>query len=666
MYETTGMRQVGNLWELTDDLHGSPYYNDDLAPTTTEKRTWNTWHIASLWIGMAVCVPTYTLAAGMIGEGMNWWQAVLTVFLGNLIVLIPMCLNAHPGTKYGIPFPVLLRAPFGVFGSNIAALMRAFVACGWFGIQTWFGSLALYQLGCTFFPKWEAAKNLIFAVDFPPVTGPGGHAIDLGLNGWQAGCFILFWLINVWVIQRGIESIKWLEACSAPLLIGVGIALLVWAHRSVGIPKALSQSQGFGGTAIAVQAPPVNGEVKVALRPVRDDSGWRASEYRLASSEKTLSSAEWRPMPAADGQDAAVVSFGGSTSGAAGDQVYGQFRSKDSISSIQAATVPQSGGQAPARKGFWFLFWPSLTAMVAFWATLSLNIPDFSRYAKSQAAQVKGQLLGLPTTMAFYSFIGIAATCAAVFAFKDIQVTKDAPWDPASLLGRFKSPDSSTTLLAWWDNKRDFSLFLAWLKASWMMILAMVSLLIATLTTNVAANVVSPANDFSNCAPTKIGFRLGAWITAILGVVIMPWKLLATFQDYVFTWLIGYSALLGPIGGIMIADYYIVRRTQLRLPDLYKRHGIYRYCGGTSLMALFVLFVAILPNVLGFGVTVNWWSVGGIAEFLKNIAWSFNAKSVDTLGIAQRLVDLYHYAWFTGFGIGLVLYSLFGLMVRKV
>ncbi len=678
MYETTGMRQVGNLWELTEDLHGSPYYNDDLAPTTTAQRTWNTWHIAALWIGMAVCVPTYTLSAGMISQGMNWWQAVLTVFLGNVIVLIPMCLNAHAGTKYGVPFPVLLRAPFGVWGSNIPALLRAIVACGWFGIQTWFGGLAIYMLACAFFPEWRVARELTLNLDVPPLTGTGGATLHFGLNFWQAACFLLFWLINVFVIARGIACIKWLESWSAPLLIGVGIALLVWAQRAEGIRGSLERSRDFAGASISVDSS-VGGEsgkvVLVTLKPVRDEKAWRAKEYRLATSEDALATTDWKPIPPPSEKLEAIVPFTLPLVPARGGtvRVCAQFRGDKGVSSVRVASAEYAPAgpdapapkEAPPAKGFGILFWPNLTAMIAFWATLSLNIPDFTRYAKSQKSQVMGQVLGLPTTMALYSFIGIAVTCAAVGAFSDILVTEDAPWDPVNLLGRFKSPDAPEALQAWIASPLNFGLFAAVLKASWVTLVAMIALIIATLTTNVAANVVSPANDFSNLAPTKISFKWGGYITALIGVLIVPWKLLETTQGYIFTWLIGYSALLAPIGGIMIADYYLVRRSQLRLPDLYKRYGLYRYCGGTSILAVFVLLVAILPNIPGFLVTSEFWSHQGLVRFITDIAMSLNT-TIDANLWATRLVDLYQVAWFTGFGIALVLYTLFGLIVRKV
>ncbi|MEX1113834.1 MAG: NCS1 family nucleobase:cation symporter-1 [Akkermansiaceae bacterium] len=461
--------------------------NDDLAPVPLEKRTWSMGNIAALWVGMAVCIPTYTLASGMIGAGMSWWQALLTVFLGNLIVLIPMTLNAHPGTAYGIPFPVLLRASFGIRGANIAALLRGVVACGWFGIQTWIGGAAIYS-----------TMAMIFGF------GAGEPIAWLGISGSQLLCFLAFWAVNVVFIWRGMESIKWLEMLSAPFLLAVGMLLLVWA---------VTKTNGFG---------------PIFAKP----SGF-------------------------------------ATAGA-----------------------------------FWAAFGAGLTAMVGFWSTLSLNIPDFSRYAKSQRAQVVGQALGLPPTMAFYSFIGIVVTSATMVVFGE------AIWDPVEVINRFDSKLISCV--------------------------ALVALALATLSTNIAANVVSPANDFSNLAPRYISFRTGGLITAGIGLMMMPWKLLADPNGYIFTWLIGYSALLGPIAGIMIADYFVLRRKHLELLDLYRVEGIYRYSGGFSWAALGAFALAVLPNLPGFFVQVGW---------AENVPVFFKM--------------LYPQAWFTGFGLAFGLYLLF-------
>ena len=465
--------------------------NPDLAPVAADKRTWNWWHYCALWIGMSVCIPTYTLASGLIDSGMSWSQAMWTIFLGNSIVLLPMLLNAHAGARYGIPFPVFARASFGVLGANVPALLRALVACGWFGIQTWFGGAALYQL----------AKQMWPGVATLPAILPAG----LGLSTGEALGFLVFWALNVWFIIKGTESIKWLESMSAPFLIIVGLALLGWAYTKAG--------------------------------------GW------------------------------------------------GPILSQPS----KFATTPE----------FMKAFFPSLTAMVGFWATLSLNIPDFTRYARSQRDQVVGQALGLPPTMTLYAFIGVAVTSATAIIFPGGHVV----WDPVQLLGRIGGP---LTVL-----------------------LSMLALSIATLTTNLAANVVSPANDFSNSAPKLISFRTGGLITAFAGIVMMPWKLLASSQGYIFTWLIGYSALLGPIGGILIADYFVLRARELDVADLYRRGGRYEYSGGFNPAALVALVAGVAPCVPGFLAAAFPQSFPSVAPLWRSI---------------------YSYAWFAGFGIAVLVY----------
>jgi NCS1 family nucleobase:cation symporter-1 len=461
--------------------------NKDLAPVPMEKRTWSRWDIAALWVGMAVCIPTYMMASSLIGNGMRWWQALLTIFLGNLIVLIPMTLNAHPGTAYGIPFPVLLRASFGVRGANIAALLRGLVACGWFGIQTWLGGAAVY-----------ATLAIVFGFDTS--ASPPIHA--LGITGSQLACFLGFWVVNVLFIWNGMESIKWLEKLSAPFLLLVGVVLMIWA---------VSKAGGFGPV-FAASSPP----------------------------------------------------------------------------------TPVS----------WVGFGAGLTAMVGFWATLSLNIPDFSRYAKSQHAQIFGQSVALPTTMTFYSFVGIVVTGATVVIYGE------AIWDPVQVVGKIGSKGLSAV--------------------------ALIILAIATLSTNIAANVVSPANDFSNLAPEKISFRAGGLVTAVIGILILPWKLVAFPDGYIFTWLIGYGALLGPIAGIMIADYYILRKKHLDVAHLYQERGIYTYTCGFSIAALLAFALAVLPNLPGFLI-----QTGAIS------------------GTHPLLTSIYQQAWFVGFGLAFVFYLLF-------
>jgi NCS1 family nucleobase:cation symporter-1 len=441
-------------------------WNKDLAAVPREKRSWSTYNYAALWVAMSVNIPTYMLASGMIAGGMNWKQAIFTVFLGNLIVLIPMLLNAHAGAKYGIPFPVFARSSFGVLGANVPAILRALVACGWFGIQTWIGG--------------EAINTMLAAL----------------ISGWDHRwiCFFVFWLINLAVILRGIETIKYLQGIAAPVLLALGLAMLAWAYHRAG---------GFG------------------------------------------------PMLSAQSKF----------------QTFGAF--------------------------FKF-FVPSLNGVVAFWATVALNIPDFTRFAKGQKDQMLGQALGLPTTMTLYSFIGVAVTSATVVVFGQ------AIWDPVVVLSRLGNPIA--------------------------VVVAMIALLLATLNVNVAANVVSPANDFSNVYPRRISFKLGGLITCVVGgLLFQPWKLLANYGNYIFGWLGGYSSFLGAIAGVLIADYYLVRKTIILPEDLYDRGTFYEFTRG-----------------------FNWRAVGSLAMGI----------GVALIGlVVPELHSLYSYAWFVGFLVSFGVYS---------
>jgi cytosine/uracil/thiamine/allantoin permease len=568
----------------------SPYANEDLVPTAPEERRWSRWNIAALWIGMAVCIPTYMLASGLIASGMSWWQALATIAAGNLIVLVPMLLNGHAGTKYGVPFPVLLRAPFGILGANVPALLRGLVACGWFGIQTWIGGHALYALARVIWPWIADAPGIGF----------------LGINVWELVAFLAFWALNVWIAWAGTERIKWLEAWGAPLLLVIGLALLAWSMTVPGgLGRALAFSEQFSRPSLAVA------DGRARLSALSDDGAPRASEARIgtggteAEARAALSAAAWAPyspdpiaLPPA-GAAAAGPSF-----------VAAEVRDAQGGSSPVLVARADAGA---SRHGFLLLFLPGLTAMVGFWATLSLNIPDFTRYARNQADQLWGQVLGLPTTMTLFAFIGIAATCAGALRFRDVLVVEGAPWDPVDLLSRFDNPA--------------------------VVIVSMVALSIATLTTNIAANVVAPAIGFSNIAPRWISFRTGALITGLIGVLIMPWKLIASTQGYIFTWLIGYSALLGPVAGIMIADYWVVRRTRLHTPSFYQRSGSYWYRGGWRWGTVAILIAAVLPNAPGFLA-----AAGFVAP--ESVPAVFHT--------------LYAYAWFVGFGIAFVAYALWG------
>ena len=463
--------------ELTSTarIEASPLYNHDLAPVPVARRNWTTYNFAALWISMAHCIPTYMMASGLMTAGMSWGQALFTILLGNTIVLVPILLNSHPGTKYGIPFPVFARAAYGTLGSNVPALLRALVACGWFGIQAWIGGEALHTLFTSLVPGW------------PTLLGAGfsGHTTTEWLS------FALFWGLNVMVIYKGMDLIRHVENWAAPFVLVMTTALLVWAVR---------EAHGLG--------------------PLLSQPG------RL----RTL----------------------------------GEF-------------LP--------------VFVPSLTAMIGFWATLSLNMPDFTRFGRSQREQMIGQVVALPTTMSVFAGMGVLITSATVIIYGE------AIWDPVKLVGRFQAP----VVVA----------------------ISMFTAVVATLAVNIAANVVSPANDFANAFPRLITFKTGGLITGVLGIVMQPWRLLADPSGYIFSWLLGYSGGLGSIAGVLIADYWLVRRRQLRLEDLYLADGAYRGWNRPAILAT------------AAGCAAAW---GGL--------------------VVPVMKPLYDYAWFVGFGVAFVLYAL--------
>ena len=454
--------------ELVDAqaLESSPLYNDDLAPVPVARRNWTTYNFAALWISMAHCIPTYMLASGLMAQGMNWKQALFTILLGNTIVLVPILLNSHPGTKYGIPFPVFARAAYGTAGSNLPALMRALVACGWFGIQAWIGGEALQTFFAALIPGW------------PTLLGPGfmGHTTTEWIS------FLLFWGLNIWIIYRGMDLLRKVENWAAPYVLIVTAMLVVWA---------INAANGLG------------------------------------------------PLMSQPGRFDSLESF-----------------------------LP--------------VFWPSLTAMIGFWATLSLNMPDFTRFGRSQKEQVVGQTVALPTTMFVFAAMGVVITSASGILYGE------PIWDPIKLVGKFTNP--------------------------FVVGFAMFSVVVATLAVNIAANVVSPANDFANALPRWISFKTGGLITGILGILMQPWRLLADPKGYIFTWLVGYSGGLGSIAGVLIADYWIVRKRQLNLADLYLPDGRYGAWNPSAVIATLA------------GCALAW---GGL--------------------VIPALKPLYDYAWFVGF-----------------
>lgn len=468
-------------------------WNEDLAPSTPAQRNWSWKSFTALWIGMVACIPTYMLASGLIETGFSPLQAIALVFAGNVIVLIPMLLVGAMGTAHGIPFPVLLRASFGPRGAQAAALARALVACGWFGINSWIGGSAIY-----------AGLNIVSGNLYATAPLP-----VLGINSAQFFCFLLFWGAHFYFIKNGTESIRWLQVLAAPFLLLMGILLLAWAW---------TQANGFGAM-------------------------------------------------------------------------------------LSAPSAFAAGGPKAAQ------FWPqvaaSLTAMVGFWATLALNICDFTRYSASQKDQVIGQTIGLPLPMALFSFIGVAVTSATVVIFGK------AVWQPTELaahLGGFGA------------------------------LVALAVICICTLTVNMAANVVSPSYDFSNMWPSRISFAGGGFITAILGVLIFPWRLIEDAGTYIYAWLVGYSALLGPIAGIMIADYFLVRKQKLAVNELFVHGGRYDGTKGWNLKGLIALAVGVAPNVPGF------------------------LHSVALVGSVPPIFDtIFTGAWFVGFFLAAGVYVLLNL-----
>jgi NCS1 family nucleobase:cation symporter-1 len=454
--------------ELVDTraVDASALYNADLAPVPIARRTWSTYNYAALWVSMAHCIPTYMLASGLLAAGMNWRQALFTILLGNTIVLIPILLNSHPGTKYGIPFPVFARAAYGTMGSNVPALMRALVACGWFGIQAWIGGEALQTMFATMIPGWATLLG----------AGVLGHTTTEWIS------FLLFWGLNVYIIYRGMDLLRAVENWAAPFVLVMTAGLLWWA---------ISNAHGLG------------------------------------------------PLLAEPGKF----------------HTFGEF---------------------------FVVFVPSLTAMIGYWATLSLNMPDFTRFGRSQREQIVGQIVALPTTMSVFAGMGVLITSATVIIYGH------AIWDPIQLVSKFSSP----VIVA----------------------ISMFTAVVATLAVNIAANVVSPANDFANAFPRAISFKTGGLITGLLGIMIQPWKLLADPSGYIFTWLLGYSGGLGSIAGVLIADYWIVKRRQLSLEDLYLADGAYRG-----------------------------WNVRAIAATAIGCALAWGGLVIPAMKL------LYDYAWFVGF-----------------
>ena len=551
-----------DIVELQEDVSTSSLYSEDLAPVPPNQRTWSKWHLAAIWVGMAVCIPTYLLASYMIKTGLNWYEALIIIGLANLIITVPMVLNGHAGVKYGIPFPVIGRAAFGTKGVHLASVTRGIIACGWFGVQTWIGGLAIYAI-------------------FNAITGSTG---ELGLSIGKFVGFGIFWIINMYFIWKGTESIKWLETYSAPILIIMGVVLIYWSYaKAEGFSVVLNQSVQLEKTAASITKNEDFNTSTLNLNVLKDKEGaLKVTEYNIVSDEST----SWTTFTE---EPILLVNT---------ENVQVQFRNTENEIPVLSSVVTANLISADSGSGskLWsYLLW--LTAMVGFWATMSISIADITRYASTQKDQVAGQFIGLPATMMLYSFVGIFVTCAAVINFKDILIADDAPWDPVSLIAKFKNPV--------------------------VVIIAQVFMIIATLSTNIAANVIAPSNAFSNLWPKKISFKTGGTITGIVGILIMPWWLL----DEIAGFLIFVSGLLGPVLGILIADYFFVRKKRLELAELYKEDGIYSYGKtGFNKAAMIALCIGVFAALIGYWV--------------------------------PSLSFLYSLSWFTGFIISFVLYFL--------
>lgn len=557
--------QNKDIVELEEDVSASRLYSEDLKPVPAQWRTWNTWHLAALWIAMAVTIPTYLLASYMIVEGLSWVEALIIIVVANLIITIPMVLNGHAGVKYGIPFPVLGRACFGIHGVHIASLSRALVACGWFGIQTWIGGLAIYAI-------------------FIALTG---YDYTHGLSFGKFVGFAIFWFINIYFVWKGTESIKWLEQLSAPILLLMGLFLIYWGAQQVGgFGTVLEQSNQLEEPSASL----TNDEdrLMLTLNPLSDTSGenLKAEEFRVTVvTEGDNIVGEWTSIDGETTRDITddYASVDDVRSGE--KEVSLMFRRQIDGEIMQSSVVfpefLEADEDIPHR--IWlYLLW--LTAMLGYWATMSLSIADITRFGKSQKSQIAGQFLGLPGTMMLYSFVGIFVTCAAIIYFEDILVAQDAPWDPVSLIGRFESP--------------------------LVVVVAQFFMIIATLSTNIAANVIAPANAFSNLFPKKVNFRTGGIITGVIGILIMPWWMMETIDSA----LVFVSGLLGPILGIMIADYIVINKTNYKLPDFYKEDGIYAFGGsGFNPAAVYAFIGGVILTLLGYWVPA--------LSFLYSLSW---------------------------------------------
>ena len=450
-----------------DERFDPALYNRDLAPISEEKRNWSWVNYSTVWMGMVHNVVAYTTAALLVQQGMSPWQALGTVTVANIILIAAMWANSIAGAKYGLPFPVLLRASFGRSGAQIPVVIRAFVAIFWFAVQTYVGSQAINAILGGLIPGWSSLDASIIGMD---------------LNLWIS--FALFWVLHAYVIFHGMERVKFFELWAGPIVIVAGLVLVVWAVNAAG---------GVG--------------------PLMD------APSRLSPGE------------------------------------------------------------------FWPLFAISVTGLVSVWSTLVLNIPDFTRFSRSQKDQLVGQAIGLPLTTILFSVMSIAITAGSAVAFgRPIA-------EPVALLQAFDNPV--------------------------ILFIGGAIILIATLSVNVAANIVSPAYDLVNLFPRRLNFVSAGLISIVIGVFFMPW-LWMDDAGTIFA-VLGYiGGALGPVAGIMLADFYLIRRRNYDLESFYIRDGEYEYAGGWNLRAIAATVIGLAVAFVGvFAPLVGLESLG----FLSGYTW---------------------------------------------
>ena len=458
----------GELIELSSDaeqeLKRSKYYNEDLAPTKLNDRKWEMKDVADLWIGLSISIPALALAASLVSLGVSPLLSIINVILGNLIVLIPIQLNSHVGTRYGIPYPIYARLTFGPVGAHLSSISRSIVGCGWAAIQSWVGGGAIAVLFGTMIP--------FFSDQNATISLPGNDQVMIG----QLIGFFIFVFICGFIAYKGMSNIKIVQNIGGPLLIVFILGLCIW-------------------------------------------------------SVTTISST--------------------------GHSIFELFTAGNNMELIN-----RNGG-------FAFVYLAGLTGYIAYWGTIALNIPDFSRNAKSQKVQFGGQLIGMPAPMA------ICATVGALFAQATLYRYGEVSFDP-------------TSVFYYVDNKI-------------VIVLCSIGVIIATLTTCVAANIVAPANGWSSLAPQKISYKKGVIITLFISVFItQPWFIYGSGSAYIFSWLNNYGTIIAPVAAILCADYFVCKKKRIDIYSLYKGNdGRYRYRNGWNWCAIIAWIVSFLLPLLG-------------------------------------------------------------------